>query len=127
MKQCWIWIGIFAFAIVAVVIWKYWPRNNEKKNDRGADAVNEQGNKNKEDEKREIAVQEEEVTCPDGQTMANIDSGVDYRASVVNYYLSYAGCGKSDIEKIDRHMYEKFITDYPTGIAEGNVINKYLS
>lgn len=69
----------------------------------------------------------EATECSETITMANVDRGVDYKKSVTNYYLSTSGCGCSDIKDVSENIYNKFITEHPTGIATGNVIKNYAN
>lgn len=132
---------------IGYLIWIIWFKKKantlpEIISKKGADVVSEKsdissdisGNENSVSVCESIAYESESAVS--GQTLLNVDSRTvrdnnGRYVKIEQYYLSFVcdgeGCSGNDIESISGRMCQLFIKNYPTGIAQGNVIKKYCS
>lgn len=114
---------LIAIAVIALLIWLIykWSGSKSKKQNSKSWQSNQVISAPPE---TEIQKQQEEDLS--GQTIANVDYGVDYKKSTNNYYLSFTGgTSEAQIEQITKQQYDKFMSDHPSGVTMGNVLKKY--
>lgn len=123
MKKFWLIAGIvIVIAVAGYFGWKWYIGSKEE-----ALVPPVSGNPSEEDSTIGPAEESSEVSkAVEGETMLNINHGNYKGVAFKTYFLTFMGLGGITInEEINEEGYIRFVLDYPSLTAQGNVISRY--